>query len=148
MALDTAIARAIAQSIPNSSSPGWGVFMASLVIVITVTLILSPRLVDSVRRFKYARAPEKDRRSGGDAAPLPPECVMHQQRINALEQQLRAQKEQIEADRLMFLRELQSLRQFIEDKFRQDHEYAQTERLAQEQRITSLITSLINQVSR
>lgn len=139
--MDTTLTRVLAAATPDASAPTYPLFILSMVVVVLATLVLSPKVIDAVRRWKWQQDPSKDRRA-------PVDCDAHTTRIQALEAMLQEQKAQIEADRLMFLRELQSLRQFIEDKFRQDHEYAQTERLAQEQRITSLITSLINQVSR
>lgn len=138
--MDTALSRALSSAIPSAASPGWGLFLLAIVVVVLASLWLSPKVLSAIQKFKYS-SPEKDRRAQTT------ECAAHSERIKALERELRAQRAEIEATKALLSRELRDLRDFIEEKFRQDHIYAQAERLAQEERITAQITNLISLIS-
>lgn len=145
--MDTALSRALAGAIPSASSPGWGTFLLALLAAVALTLLLAPRLIDAYRRFKYSD-PGEDRRAQ-------PECQLHTARIQELEEKVRRQQAEIEAvreaneaTRVMLQNELRDLREFIEEKFRQDHQYSQAERLAQEERISAQIGHLVTLLKR
>lgn len=132
--MDTTLARALSAAIPSAGGPGWFIFVGALIAV----LALSPKALDAWRRFKYEDRPGFERR----ATERKTQCDQLE-RIKELEDQLGEQAEKMEELHAMLTRELQALRNFIEEKFQQDRDSAQRERLALEDRITTHISNLM-----
>lgn len=113
----------LSKAVPSADSPNWTLF----VVVIVVMLALGPKALDSWRRAKHSANPQMERRQTCDA---------HSARIKDLEDEL--------SDlRSSFSQQLIDLRDFIEDKFQQDRESSQRDRLAFEQNITGQISNLV-----
>lgn len=115
------------RTIPSAESPNWALF----VVVIVVMLALGPRALDSWRRVKHSANPGMERRQ-----PQAYTCEAHSTRIKDLEDELSEL-------RATFAQQLLELRDFIEDKFQQDREASQRDRLAFEQNISAQISNLV-----
>lgn len=139
--MDTTTARAVAKFIPPAESPNWSPFVLVLVVMLVVTLALGPRALDSWRRFRYTNNPEIERRAE-------PPCQAHMFQIEQLKAKVEQQEEELSDLRISFFRELEKLRDFIDDKFREDRSASQTERLAMESRISAQINTIIDLIPR
>jgi hypothetical protein len=115
------------RTIPSAESPNWALF----VVVIVVMLALGPRALDSWRRAKHSANPAIERRQSQAHT-----CDVHSTRIKDLEDELSEL-------RATFAQQLLELREFIEDKFQQDREASQRDRLAFEQNISAQISNLV-----
>ena len=99
-----------------------------------VTIALGPKALDSWRRYKYSLKPNMERRQ-------PHTCEAHSQRIKDLEDELTDL-------RLLVSKQISDLRDFIEDKFQQDRESYQRERLAFEANISVQLSNLVRALTK